>query len=182
MLSACILGVTCSGQSAPNVAACQRIEQGIRCVLSCRYSAQGKPQKSDRTSALAPGLFDERSGAFVLQRKTSYAKPMLRIALRLLIALALILQGGVGATAAFASGTSGHHCHSSMDHDGQAPKCPCCPAKSFGMSCADACMTVAALPSVPATFHLHVDSISPSIDRTPLVAAAIDMPLRPPIA
>jgi hypothetical protein len=105
-----------------------------------------------------------------------------RIALRFLIAVALILQGGVGATAAFASGPNGHHCHSSMSHDGQAPKCPCCPAKSFGMSCADACMTVAALPSLPAAFNLPVTSISPPIERTPLVVAAIDTPLRPPIA
>jgi hypothetical protein len=105
-----------------------------------------------------------------------------RIALRFLIAVALILQGGVGATAAFASGPNGHHCHSSMSHDGQAPKCPCCPAKSFGMSCADACMTVAALPSLAAAFNLPVTSIPPPVEQTPLVVTAIDMPLRPPIA
>lgn len=118
----------------------------------------------------------------MLQRKTAYAMPMLRIALRILVALALILQGGVGATAAFASGPSGHHCHSSVNHDGQAPKCPCCPAKSFGMSCADACMTVAPLPSLPAAFNLSIASISPAIERTPLIVAAVDPPLRPPIA
>jgi len=105
-----------------------------------------------------------------------------RIALRVLIALALLLQGGVGATAAFASGPAGHHCHSSTSHDGQAPKCPCCPAKSFGMSCADMCMTVAALPSTPAEYDPSVVSISPAIERPRLVFAAIDPPLRPPIA
>jgi hypothetical protein len=105
-----------------------------------------------------------------------------RIALRFLIAIALILQGGVGATAAFASGPNGHHCHSSMSHDGQAPKCPCCPAKSFGMSCADACMIAAALPSLAAAFNLPVTSIPTPIERTRLVVAAIDTPLRPPIA
>ena len=105
-----------------------------------------------------------------------------RIALRVLIALALLLQGGVGATAAFASGPAGHHCHSSTSHDGQAPKCPCCPATSFGMSCADMCMTVAALPSTPAEYDPSVVSISPAIERPRLVVAAIDPPLRPPIA
>lgn len=120
---------------------------------------------------------------FVLHRQTFYANAVpVRLALRILIAIALILQGGVGATAAFASGPSGHHCHSSMSHDGQAPKCPCCPAKSFGMSCADACMMVAALPALPARFTLSVTSVSPPIERTPLIVAAIDTPLRPPIA
>jgi len=104
-----------------------------------------------------------------------------RLALRLLIAIALILQGGMGATVAFASGPNGHHCHSSMSHDGQAPKCPCCPAKSFGMSCADMCMTVAALPSIPAAFNPSGISISPPIERPRLVIATIDTPLRPPI-
>jgi hypothetical protein len=107
---------------------------------------------------------------------------MLRIALRLLITLALLLQGGVGATAAFASAPSGHHCHSSMSHDGQVAKCPCCPAKSFGMSCADMCMTAAALPSIPAVFKPLVTSMSPAIVRTLLVIAPIDALLRPPIA
>jgi hypothetical protein len=106
---------------------------------------------------------------------------MLRIALRVLIAIALLLQGGIGATAAFASGPNGHHCHASMGHDGQAPKCPCCPAKSFGMSCADACMTVAALSALPPTYKLPLVSISPPIERTRLVISAIDTPLRPPI-
>jgi hypothetical protein len=106
---------------------------------------------------------------------------MLRIALRLLIAVALLLQGFVGATAAFAAGPSGHHCHSSMSHGGQVPKCPCCPAKSFGTSCADACTTVAALPSLPAAFNPSVTLISPPIERLRLIVAAIDTPLRPPI-
>jgi hypothetical protein len=107
---------------------------------------------------------------------------MLRIALRVLIALALFLQGGVGSTAAFASTPSGHHCPSSMSHDGQAPKCPCCPAKSFGMSCADMCMTVAALPSLPASFRPPLTSVSAPIEPSRLVVSPIDTPLRPPIA
>ena len=118
----------------------------------------------------------------MLHRETAYATPVLRIALRVLIAVALLLQGGVGATAAFASAPSGHDCHSSMSYDGQAPKCPCCPAKSFGMSCADICMTVAALPSVPAAFKPSVISMSTPIDTTRLVVSPIDIPLRPPIA
>jgi hypothetical protein len=114
--------------------------------------------------------------------KSAYAMPMgLRILLRVVIAIGLLLQGVVGSTAAFASDTSGHHCHSTMSHDGQAPKCPCCPAKSF-VSCADACMTVAALPAVTLTFNLPLISISPPIERTRLVAAPIDALLRPPIA
>jgi hypothetical protein len=106
---------------------------------------------------------------------------MLRIALRALIAIALLLQGVGGATAAFASAPSGHHCHSSMSHDGQAPKCPCCPAKSF-MSCADMCMTVAALPSIATAFKLPVVSIPVPIEPTRLIISPIDTPLRPPIA
>lgn len=103
---------------------------------------------------------------------------MVRIALRLLIALALILQGGIGATAAFASG--GHHCHASMSHAGHASKCPCCPAKS-SMSCADFCMTVAALPSIAAAFEPPVLSMSTPIESARPVVSPIDTPLRPPI-
>ena len=106
----------------------------------------------------------------------------LSVLLRVVIAIGLLLQGGVGATAAFASATNGHHCHSAMSHDGQAPKCPCCPAKSFGVSCADACMTVVALPAATVTFNLPIVSISPPIERTRLIAAPIDTLLRPPIA
>ena len=107
---------------------------------------------------------------------------LVRVLLRLMIAIGLILQGGVGATAAFASAPGGHHCHSLQNHDGQTPKCPCCPAKSFGMSCADMCMTVAALPSPPAPFgHVSV-SMSPPLGSVRLVVSAIDAPLRPPIA
>jgi hypothetical protein len=105
----------------------------------------------------------------------------LRILLRVVIAIGLLLQGGVGATAAFATGMGGHHCHSAMSDDGQAPKCPCCPAKSF-LTCADACMTVAALPVVTLTFNLPLVSISPPIERMRLIAAPIDTLLRPPIA
>jgi hypothetical protein len=105
-----------------------------------------------------------------------------RFTLRALIAFALILQGAAGATAAFASRPNSHHCHSSMSHDGQAPKCPCCPAKLFGMSCADACMTVAALPVIPITFNLQVTSISLPIETPRISGAVTDTPLRPPIA
>jgi hypothetical protein len=107
---------------------------------------------------------------------------MLRIALRILIAVSLLLQGGVGMTAAMASGSSGHHCHSSTSHDGHAPKCPCCPAKLFGMSCADACVTVAAVSALPLVFDLSVTSIPHDLKRAPLVVGAIEIPLRPPIA
>jgi hypothetical protein len=107
---------------------------------------------------------------------------MLRVALRILIAVSLFLQGGIGATAADASDMRGHHCHSSMSHHGQPPKCPCCPAKMFGMSCADACMTVAALPTLPAMFRPPAVSASPALEGPRLVAVAIATPLRPPIA
>jgi hypothetical protein len=109
--------------------------------------------------------------------------PMLvRVLLRLVIAIGLILQGGIGATAAFASPPGGHHCHASMSHDGHAPKCPCCPAKSFGMSCADMCVTVAALPSLPAAYRPLSLSMSPPRESARLVISPIGTPLRPPIA
>ena len=117
----------------------------------------------------------------MLQLQKFYPSAMLRAALRFLIALALILQGSVGATAAFASG-NGHHCNSAVSHGGQAPKCPCCPAKSFGMSCADACVAVAALPTIPATFVFALASTPAPIERVMFIGAAIDTPTRPPIA
>ena len=106
----------------------------------------------------------------------------LRILLRVVIAIGLLLQGGLGATAAYASSLHGHHCHSSASHDGRAPKCPCCPSKSFGMNCADACMTFVVLPALSASLDLPLGTISHPIVRTRLIVAAIDTPLRPPIA
>lgn len=102
----------------------------------------------------------------------------LRIVLRLLIAVALILQGGIGA-AAYAS--MGHHCTMAGHHDGQAPKCPCCPAKSLA-DCADACMTVAALPGDVPVFRVTLPPAPPSIERPRFANGSIDTPLRPPIA
>ena len=119
---------------------------------------------------------------FVLARETAYATRMLRIAFRVLLALAFALQGSVGAGVAIASAPHGHHCHSSPGHDGKAQKCPCCPAKSFGMTCADMCVGVAALPSLPATFKPPVFSLWPAIERIQLVVSVIETPLRPPIA
>ncbi|HEV7490399.1 MAG TPA: hypothetical protein VGO25_06305 [Rhodanobacteraceae bacterium] len=43
-------------------------------------------------------------------------------------------------------------------------------------------MTFAALPTIADTFSPSVASLSPQIERTRLVVAAIDTPLRPPIA
>jgi hypothetical protein len=106
----------------------------------------------------------------------------LRIALRFLIAVGLLLQGGIGATAVYAAGAGGHHCHAAANHDNPAPTCPCCPTKSLGMTCADACMTVAALPAFIPLFRLPLPTVSPSGETTPLVAASIAPPLRPPIA
>lgn len=104
---------------------------------------------------------------------------MLRIALRVLIAIGLILQGMAGATAADAM--TKHHCNMSTHHDGGAPKCPCCPAKS-AMTCADLCATIAAMPDV---VQLPVVPIAPAryaVERPNLVAGSVDTPLRPPIA
>jgi hypothetical protein len=102
-----------------------------------------------------------------------------RLALRCLIAIALILQGGLGASAAYAA--IGHHCNMAGHHDGQTPKCPCCPAKSL-VDCADACMTVAALPDVSTAVAVTLAQSPPPIERPQVVAAPIDTPLRPPIA
>jgi hypothetical protein len=119
---------------------------------------------------------------FVPNPKKFYPSGMpLRIVLRLLITIGLLLQGGVGATTAYAAGASGHHCHPSAGHDGPARKCPCCPSRSPGMTCADACMTVAALPVSAAIFNLPVLSIAPSGEPTRMVVVSIDPPLRPPI-
>jgi len=116
---------------------------------------------------------------FVLAPGTAYAIPVpLRIVLRVLIAFALILQGGIGASA-YAS--MGHHCAMAGHHDGKAPKCPCCPAKSLA-DCADACVTVAALPGGMPSIHATLSPAPPSIERPHCVEGSIDTPLRPPIA
>lgn len=104
---------------------------------------------------------------------------MLRIVLRVLIAIGLILQGMAGATAA--SAMAKHHCHMSSQHDGEAPKCPCCPSKS-PMSCADMCSTIAAMPDTMQLAAIAVKPSPPAIERPHFVVAAIDTPLRPPIA
>ncbi|HKP66232.1 MAG TPA: hypothetical protein VJX31_06370 [Casimicrobiaceae bacterium] len=104
---------------------------------------------------------------------------MLRIVLRILIAIGLVLQGSVGATAAYAA--SQHHCTMSGHDHGQAPKCPCCPAKSL-LGCADICATVAALPETARALAVAPPSTPPAIETQRVVAAAIEMLLRPPIA
>jgi hypothetical protein len=103
---------------------------------------------------------------------------LLRVALRALVAIALILQGGIGA-AAYAS--MGNHCTMAGHHDGQAPTCPCCPAKSLA-DCADACMIVAALPAGVPAFNVTLAPAPPSIEQLRRIEGAIDTPLRPPIA
>jgi hypothetical protein len=103
----------------------------------------------------------------------------LRVVLRILIAIGLILQGSIGATAAYASG--GHHCAMSSHHDGQPAKCPCCPAKSLA-DCADLCMTIAAMPDAMPAFGVTLAPAPAQIERARFVGASIDTPLRPPIA
>jgi hypothetical protein len=98
--------------------------------------------------------------------------------LRVLVSIALILQGGIGA-AAYAS--MGHHCTMAGHHDGQTPKCPCCPAKSLA-DCADACMIVAALPAGVPAFNVTVPPPPSPIERPLFVEGSVDTPLRPPIA
>jgi hypothetical protein len=102
----------------------------------------------------------------------------LRFALRVIIAVSLLLQGGFGAS--FAQAAVGHDCGMSGHHHGQAPKCPCCPAKSLG-DCADMCVTVATLHDAAPTFVVAPALPSSPIERPRFVAASIDTPFRPPI-
>jgi len=103
----------------------------------------------------------------------------MHVVLRILIAIGLVLQGSAGATAAYAA--SEHHCNMAGHHHGQAPKCPCCPAKSL-LGCADICATVAALPETAPRLVLAPPSAPPAVESQRVVAAAIEMLLRPPIA
>jgi hypothetical protein len=104
---------------------------------------------------------------------------ILQIVLRLVVAAALVFQGGMAANAAGAA--PGHHCTMGMHHDGGAKKCPCCPAKSFA-DCGDLCLTAAPLP-VAMSLVLPVPKIAPApVAQARWIAASIDMPLRPPIA
>ncbi|HEY6893770.1 MAG TPA: hypothetical protein VI258_06365 [Rhodanobacteraceae bacterium] len=103
---------------------------------------------------------------------------MFRIVLRVVIAFGLILQGMAGATAA--SATAIHHCHTSSQYDGGAPKCPCCPAKS-PMSCADTCSITATVPAAIGLVAVAAESSLAVIERPRFLAAALDTPLRPPI-
>ena len=117
--------------------------------------------------------------AFVLASSTVYAIAVpLLIVLRVLVAIALILQGGIGASAYV---SMGHHCAMAGHHGGQAPKCPCCPAKSLA-DCADACTTVAALPCGVPAIHVTLPPAPRWIERARYVEGSIDTPLRPPIA
>lgn len=103
---------------------------------------------------------------------------LFRVLLRLTIAIGLILQGGMGATAAYASG--GYHC-AMAGHHGGTHKCPCCPAKSIA-DCADACMVIAALPAATIAITPSLAPAPPAFERPGFVAVSIDRPLRPPIA
>jgi hypothetical protein len=120
----------------------------------------------------------------VLRPKKQYAVVMLlRILLRCVIALGLLLQGGFGAGAAFAGAPDAHHhCHASMAHSGDAPKCPCCPTKSTIVDCASMCAVVAMLPPTNMTFALILPSPAPAGENDRVVLAVIDTPLRPPIS
>jgi hypothetical protein len=107
---------------------------------------------------------------------------MLRIALRVFLALGLLVQGAIGASAAFAAGPDGHRCHSSYASGGHAKKCPCCPAKPAGMSCADFCTPVAAVQALPVSLRLAPAQVSHVSESEAIVAALLATPLRPPIS
>jgi hypothetical protein len=107
---------------------------------------------------------------------------VLRIVLQLLIALALIAQGGVAAAAPLAPASGKHPCGATMHHDRQTPKCPCCPRTSIDMHCGDLCMTLAALPSPPVQLAVRLAATPLRFVPGAVVATTIDTPLRPPIA
>ncbi|HEX5124773.1 MAG TPA: hypothetical protein VFV97_16135 [Rhodanobacteraceae bacterium] len=105
-----------------------------------------------------------------------------RLALRFLLAVALILQGSVGAAAVYASGVAGHHCHPAASHGDHARKCPCCPGGTNGAACDDVCLSVAVLLDVPVAVCTATASSPLPVQRAYPVATEVDVPLRPPIA
>jgi len=76
----------------------------------------------------------------------------LQMLLRVVLALAILLQGSFGVGSAYAEARSGHHGHASPTAEGHPAKCPCCP-KSSDVDCASFCALVA-LPALDAHTRL----------------------------
>jgi hypothetical protein len=110
---------------------------------------------------------------------------MLRTALKILLALALIAQGGISAFAQDGMGSAAAkmHCHHPDEHGKQA-KMPCCPdgCTPDGLSACAAC-AIAFIPPAPVVLPL-VERM-PESSQAPGVMAASSSPIpptRPPIA
>ncbi|HEY8010110.1 MAG TPA: hypothetical protein VIE67_03855 [Rudaea sp.] len=112
---------------------------------------------------------------------------MKRIAIHLLLALTLILQGTVGAFAAVSAQMIGHHCgHATpAGHAAVLPdKCPCCPDGVMG-GCADVCTACGMAFVVPALLRIakieHLVPIRVNADASVRVLSNVP-PTPPPIA
>ena len=111
---------------------------------------------------------------------------MKRIAIHLLLALTLILQGTVGAFAVSAQ-TIGHHCGNATPagHAAVMPdKCPCCPDGVMA-GCADACTACGMAFVVPALLYVaqtgHLVPVRANADTSVRVRSNVP-PTPPPIA
>lgn len=112
---------------------------------------------------------------------------MKRIAVHLLLALILILQGTVGAFAAVSPQTIGHHCGHAVPtgHAAALPdKCPCCPDGVMS-DCADVCTACGMAFVVPALLGVarteHPVLIRVNADASVRVLSNVP-PTPPPIA
>jgi len=105
----------------------------------------------------------------------------LQMLLRVVLALAILLQGSFGVGSAYAEARSGHHGHASPTAEGHPAKCPCCP-KSSDVDCASFCALVALPAAISPVFPKIVAADAPVGGSARWIGAAVDRPLRPPIA
>jgi hypothetical protein len=105
-----------------------------------------------------------------------------RLALRVLLVVALLLQNSIGGVSLAAQLQSGH-CHQGSELAGKTgEKCPCCPAGDDATACVHLCAplvglavhVLAAAPRAEASAPLNLFVVVASFD--------VDPPTRPPIA
>ena len=110
---------------------------------------------------------------------------MLRIALKLLLALSLILQGPLPVLAAVAASTNADDCAQAMQHgDGMGKKAPCCIGDCVPTVCMQVCVSGFVAFLVPGVFDLaplSATSHSAAQFDSSLLGRDEGPPIRPPI-
>lgn len=105
-----------------------------------------------------------------------------RLALRVLLVVALLLQNAIGGISLAAQLQNGH-CHQGSALAGKsAEKCPCCPVGDDATACVHLCAPLAGLAVHVFAAASIEEASAPSKPQPILASFNVDPPTRPPIA